>query len=71
MNDTSSNTETAETTRRPKNVHATSKSGGQTEINTEITKIITFIEQTMQTLSVYNEKLKASLKTDQTYLEIF
>ena len=47
QNNTPSNTENAETTHRPKNVHAVSKSGGQTEISTEITKVMTFIEQTM------------------------
>ena len=49
-NNTRSNTENAE-----KNVHAASKSGGQTKINTEITKVMTFIEQTMQSLPVYND----------------
>ena len=31
--------------------------GGGTKINTEIIGIMAFIEQTMQTLSVYNKKL--------------
>ena len=65
---TPSNTENAETTHRSKNVHAASKSGDQTEINTEITKVMTFIEQTMKTLSVYNEKLKTCLNTDKIKL---
>ena len=30
-----------------------------------------FVEQTMQTLSVYNEDLKTCLNADETYLEIF
>ena len=55
-NNTSSDTGNVETTHRPKNVHVASKLGGQTEINTEITKRMTFIEQAMQTLSLYNEK---------------
>ena len=69
-NNTLSDTQNAETTRTSKNVHAASKSGGQTEINTKITKVMTFIEQTMQTLSVYNEKLKTCLNTDQIHLEV-
>ena len=54
-----------------KNVYTASKSGGQREINVEISKGMTFIKQTMQTLSVYNEKLKICLNTDQTQLKIF
>ena len=45
-------------------MHAGSKSGGQTEITTEITKVMTPIEQKMQTLSEYNEKLTICLNTD-------
>ena len=41
------------------------------QINTEITKVMTFIQQTMQTLLVYDKKLKPCLNTDQTHLEIF
>ena len=65
---TLSNTENAEKTQRSK---ATSKSGGKTEISAEIIKVTTLIEETIQTLSVYNEKLKTCLNTDQTHLEIF
>ena len=45
--------------------------GAKQKTNTEITKVMSSIEQTIQTLSVYNEKLKAYLNTDQTHLEIF
>lgn len=41
-----------------KNIHMAAKSGNQTEINTEITEVRTFIEQTMQALLGYNKKLK-------------
>ena len=68
---TLSNTENAEKTQRSKNLQATSKSGGKTEISAEIIKVTTLIEETIQTLSVYNEKLKTCLNTDQTHLEIF
>ena len=68
---TLSNTENAEKTHRSKNLQAASKSGGKTEISTEIIKVTTLIEETIQTLSVYNEKLKTCLNTDQTHLEIF
>ena len=70
-NTTPSNIENKETTHKPKNLHTASKSGGQTEINTEIIKVMSFIEQTMQTLSGYNEKLRTCLNTNQTHLEIF
>ena len=66
-----SNTENAEKTQRSKNLQAASKSGGKTEISTEIIKVTTLIEETIQTLSVYNEKLKTWINTDQTHLEIF
>ena len=46
-NNTPSNIENAETTHRSKNAHTSSKSGGQTEMNTQTTKVMTFIEQTM------------------------
>ena len=69
-NNPSSNTGNAETTHKPKNIHAAFKSGGQTEISSERLKVMTFIEQTMQTLSVYNKKLKTCLNTDQTHLKI-
>ena len=68
---TLSNTENAEKTQRSKNLQAASKSGGKTEISTEIIKVTTLIEETIQTLSVYNEKLKTWINTDQTHLEIF
>ena len=51
-----------------KNVQKASKSVGQTEMNTEV---MTFIEQTMQTLLSCNEKLKTFLNTDQTILKYF
>ena len=51
-NITPSNTGNAETTYRPKNVHTASKLGDETWISTKITKVMTFTEQTMQTLSV-------------------
>ena len=43
---------------------------GTKQINTEITKLMTFMKQTMQTLLVYYEKLKTFLNTDQTHFEI-
>ena len=51
-----SNNESAETAYWLKNMHAVSKSGGSTEMITEIIEMF-FIEQTMQALSTYNEKL--------------
>ena len=55
----------------PKNVCAASKSRYQTEINSEITKLMTFIEQTMETLLVCYKQLKTFLNTDQTHFQIF
>ena len=52
---TPSYTENAETTHMTKSLDAASKSAGQTKISIEITKVMTFIKQTMQTLSVFNE----------------
>ena len=40
--------------------------GGQTTNNTEIINALTFIQQTMETLSVYNEQLKAKLDINLT-----
>ena len=68
-NNTPSNTKNTETMFSPKDLHAASKSGGQTEISIEI-KVMTLIEKTIQNLSVYNEKSKTWLNTDQTHLEI-
>ena len=42
---------------RPPNQDMREWGGGGTKINTEIIGIMAFIEQTMQTLSVYNKKL--------------
>ena len=70
-NNTPNNNNNVETTHRLKYVHTVSKSGSQTEISTEKTKVTIFIKETMQTLSVCNEKLKTCLNTNQTHLEMF
>ena len=49
-------------------MHVVSESGGLTEIITEIIEIIFFIEQAMQALSTYNEKIKTCLNTLQNHL---
>ena len=41
--------------------------GGQTTNNTEIINALTFIQQTMETLSAYNEQLKAELDINPTH----
>ena len=51
----------------PKNAQMASKPGGQTTKNTEIINVLTFIQQTMETLSAYNEQLKAKLDINLTY----
>ena len=60
MNNTASNNENGETTLELKRVLMASKSEGQTKTNLKIV-LITFIKQTMQTLSTYNQKLKICL----------
>ena len=59
-NSTPSNTSNVETTHRPGNVHVASKSRSQTEI----TKLITFIEQTLQTLQL----IKIDNSNDKMYI---
>ena len=51
--------------------HTAFRSRSQTGINTEITKIMTIIEQGLQTVLVYKEKIRTCLNTDQTHFEIF
>ena len=58
----------------PKDAQMISTSGGQATNNTEIRKVLTFIRKTMETLSAYNEKLKAKLDinlADQETLQIY
>ena len=43
--------------------------GGQATNNTEIINVLTFIQQTMETLSAYNEQLKAKLDINLTHQE--
>ena len=45
----------------PKNVQMASAPGGHTTNNEEIINVLTFIQQTMETLSAINKKLKAKL----------
>ena len=51
----------------PKNAQMASTPGGQTTKNTEIINVLTFIQQTMETLSAYNEQLKAKLDINLTH----
>ena len=51
----------------PKNVQMASAPGGQTTNNEEIINVLTFIQQTMETLSAYNEQLKAKLDINLTH----
>ena len=51
----------------PKNPQMASTLGGQTPNNTEIINVLTFIQQTMETLSAYNEQLKAKLDINLTH----
>ena len=41
--------------------------GGQATNNTEIINVLTFIQQTMETLSAYSEQLKAKLDINLTH----
>ena len=51
----------------PKNPQMASTLGGQTPNNTEIINVLTFIQQTMETLSAYNEQLKGKLDINLTH----
>ena len=53
----------------PKNAQMASTLGGQATNNTEIINVLTFIQQTMETLSAYNEQLKAKLDINLTHQE--
>ena len=51
----------------PKNALMASTPVGSTTNNTEIINVLTFIQQTMETLSAYNEQLKAKLDINLTH----
>ena len=53
----------------PKNAQMASTLGGQATNNTEIINVLTFIQQTMETLSAYSEQLKAKLDINLTHQE--
>ena len=53
----------------PKNAQMAPTLGGQTTSNTEIINVLTFIQQTMETLSAYSEQLKAKLDINLTHQE--
>ena len=54
----------------PKTVQIASTPGGQAKNNTEIINALTFIQQTMETLSAYHEQLKAKLDINLTQEEM-
>ena len=54
----------------PKNVQIASTPGGQATNNTEIINVLIFIQQTMETLSEYNEQLKGKLDINLTHQEM-
>ena len=53
----------------PKYVQMPSTLGGQATNNAEIINVLTFIQQAMETLSAYNEQLKAKLDINLTHQE--
>ena len=53
----------------PKYVQMASTLGGQATNNAEIINVLTFIQQAMETLSAYNEQLKAKLDINLTHQE--
>ena len=54
----------------PKNAQMASTPGGQATNNAEIINVLTFIQQTMETLLAYNEQLKAKLDINLTHQEM-
>ena len=59
-------TENKEEHPEPKNIQVVSASGGHTETNIDLLKVLNFVQETMQTLSNYSEQLQTHLDINLT-----
>ena len=60
-------TENKEEHPEPKNIQVASASGGHTQTNIDLLKVLNFVKETMQTLSNYSEQLQTHLEINQTH----
>ena len=54
----------------PKNIQVASASGGRTQTNTDLLKVLNFVQQTMQTLSNYSTQVQNHLDINLTHQEL-
>ena len=54
----------------PKSIRVASASGGHTQTNIDLLKVLNFVQETKQTLSNYREKLQANLDINLIYQEM-
>ena len=53
-----------------KNIQVASASGDHTQTNTDLLKVLNFVQQTMQTLSNYSKQLQNHLDINLTHQEL-
>ena len=63
-------TENKEEHPEPKNIQVASASGGHTQTNIDLLKVLNFVQETMQTLSNYSEQLQTHLDINLTHQEM-
>ena len=63
-------TENKEEHPEPKYIQVVSASGGHTETNIDLLKVLNFVQETMQTLSNYSEQLQTHLDINLTHQEM-
>ena len=63
-------TEKKEEHPKPKNIPVASTSGGHTQTNIDLLKVLNFVQETMQTLSNYSEQLQTHLDINLTHQEM-
>ena len=54
----------------PKNIQVASASGDHTQTNTDLLKVLNFVQETMQTLSNCSEQLQTHLDINLTHQEM-
>ena len=64
------NTENKEEHPDPKSIQVASASGGHTQTNIDLLKVLNFVQETKQTLSNYTEKLQVHLDINLIYQEM-
>ena len=63
-------TELKEKHPEPKNIHVASASGGHTQTNINLLKVLNFVQEKMQTLSNYSKQLQTHLDINFIYQEM-